>query len=336
MSPDKRESVQSGDFPFLSLETSRFSRDDKLLVACSGGADSVALLIALHEAKYSCVAAHINHGTRGAQSDGDEEFVRELCARLKIPFVTKRLDFSSRAREDEMREARYDALLDWAQKYSCAAIATGHNSKDNLETVLLNWLRGAGVVGLAGIAPIRQLSPEVLLVRPLLDTTREEICGFLHARGQSWREDASNESPQYLRNRVRHELLPLLAELGRGEQQLAQQTLRASKIWREEIRFLDSLTEEALQALTLTHTENVLILDGSRFYDLPMALQRRVLRLGAFKMDEGTRDLSFVRVEEVRLQIVENKRRAVWQWKKSLLVEWTGEYSGNRIRFKRV
>lgn len=336
MELEKAIQAEREGFSLLPLDTSQLSREGKILVACSGGADSVALLLALHDAKYFCVAAHINHGMRGAQSDGDEEFVRELCARLKIPFVAKRLELPPHAGEAEMREARYGALLACARKYFCNTIATGHSANDHLETVLLNWLRGAGVVGMAGIAPVRELDGEVLLVRPLLGATRREICEFLRARGQDWREDASNQSPQYLRNRVRHELVPLLAELGHGEEPLLRQTLRASEIWREETRFLDELAQESLQALALLQEKSLLILDALKFRELPIALQRRVLRQAAFELDEETRDLGFARVEEARLHIMENKRRAVWQWRKNLLVEWTGEYSGNRIRFKRV
>lgn len=320
----------------LPLDSSHLPRSELVLVACSGGADSTALLLALHQAHYNCVAAHINHGTRGEESDGDEKAVAQLCARLDIPFAVTKFAFSPHSHEAELREARYAALLARAQEHSCTRIVTGHTANDNLETVLLNWLRGASVTGFAGIPPLRELEPGILLVRPLLHATRDQVQDFLKARGHQWREDSSNQSPQYLRNRIRRELLPLLTELGGEENRLARQTLLAAQIWRDDLKLLEIDTQEALNSLTLCNEASLLVLDGIKFRTLPLALQRRVLRTAASKVEEGMRDIAFTRVEEVRTHIAKNERHAVWQWRKNLMVEWTGEYSGNRIRFKRV
>lgn len=320
----------------LSLDVSALKREEKILVAVSGGADSTALLLALCDTEYSCLAAHVNHGTRGGESDGDENFVRALCEKLAIPFVTTKLNLLPNASEAAMRHARYAALLGWSREYSCAVVATGHTANDNLETILLNWLRGASVSGLAGISPARQLAPEVLLARPLLNATRAQIREFLVARNQNWREDSSNQNAQYLRNRVRAELLPVLAELGFDKNRLALQTRRAAQIWREDLEFLESAAREALKNCTLHDDENLLILDGEKFRGLPVALQRRVLRLGAQKLEAAAREISAQRVEEVRVHIAQNRRRAVWQWSQKLSVEWTGAHSGKRIRLRCV
>ena len=320
---------------FLPLDESHLRRDGKILVAISSGADSTALMLALSR-EYSCVGAHLNHGTRGQESDGDENFARELCAKLKIPFVSEKLNLPPNASEAAMRDARYAALLTWSREYSCAAIATGHTANDNLETILMNWLRGASVSGLAGIAPSREMEPGVLLARPLLNATRNQVREFLTARGQCWREDSSNYSAQFLRNRVRAELLPILQKLGFEENRLALQTLRASQIWRDDVEFLDSAAQATLQNCVLREDENLLILDGEKFRELPVALQRRVLRLVAQKLESNAREIGAQRVEEARLHIAQNKRRAVWQWSRNLSVEWTGDQSGNRIRFRCV
>jgi tRNA(Ile)-lysidine synthase len=320
----------------LPLDVSHLPRGEKILVACSGGADSTALLLWLCNREYSCLGAHVNHNTRGEASDGDENFVRELCAKLEVPFVTTKLNLPPGANEAVMRDARYAALLAWCREYSCAFIATGHTANDNLETILMNWLRGASVSGLAGIPPARALAAGVLLARPLLGATRAQIRDFLVARNQSWREDSSNQSARYLRNRVRNELLPMVEELGFEENRLALQTLRASQIRRDDLEFLESAATEALQHCVLHDEENLLILNGERFRNLPIALQRRVLRLGAQKMENSAREINATRVEEVRLHVTQNKRRAVWQWTKTLRTEWTGDQSGNRIRFRRV
>ncbi len=320
----------------ISLDESHLPRDEKILVAISGGADSTALLLALCERKYSCIGAHINHNTRGEESDGDEDFVRELCAKLKIPLLTTKLTLPPNANEAAMREARYAALLAWCREYSCAAIATGHSANDNLETILLNWLRGATVAGWAGISDSRELAPGVLLARPLLSATRVQIRDFLKAHKQEWREDSSNQSAQYLRNRVRNELLPVLVELGFDESRLAKQTLRASQIQRNDLEFLESAADLAFKSCSLCEEENLLVLDGLKFRELPIALQRRVLRACAQKLASEAREMSAQRIEGARVHIAQNCRRAVWQWSKSLNVEWTGEKSGNRIRFWRV
>src|SRR5690606_34385357 len=142
----------------------------------------------------------------------------------------------------------------------------------------LNWLRGASVTGFAGIPPLRELEPGIFLIRPLLDATHDQVQDFLKARGYQWREDSSNRSPQYLRNRIRYELVPLLAELGGGENRLAQQTLLAAQIWRDDLKLLEIDTKEALKTLILCNEASLLVLDGIKFCALPLALQRRVLR----------------------------------------------------------
>ncbi len=320
----------------LTLDTSHLPIGERVLVACSGGADSTALLVALQRADYQCIAAHINHGTRGEESDGDENAVAQLCAELQIPFTVRKFDFSHHAHEAELRDARYSALLDLAHTHSCRFIATGHTVNDNLETVLLNWLRGASVTGFAGIPPTRILGDDVLLVRPLIESSRDQVRQYLEAHDYQWREDSSNQSDQYLRNRVRLELLPLMAAMGSDENQLARQTLTASRILRDDLNFLEVSAQAALNDLVLVNEQNLLILDGLKFQGLPIAIQRRVLRNATQKVEENSRDMAFARIEEVREHITLNRRRAVWQWRKNLIVEWTGEHAGNRIRFKRV
>jgi tRNA(Ile)-lysidine synthase len=323
----------------LQLDFSHLPREGKLLVACSGGADSLALLLALYRTEYSYVVAHVNHGTRRAHSDEDEVFVREICAPLNIAFASTRLTFpTQKPSEAEMRHARYAALQNLAREYSCSRIATGHTASDVLETILINWLRGASVAGFAGIAPQRELESGVLLVRPMLGVTREAARDFLTSHGWQWREDASNESGEFLRNRVRHELLPVLFQLCGQEstQRLAKQSARAAQVYRNDLEFLDYAANAALENLTLKVDADLLVLDGAHLGDLPVALQRRVLRLAASHISVEARDLEMGKIEGARGHILENGRRAVWQWRKDLRVEWTGEYSGQRIRFSRV
>lgn len=184
-----------------------------VVCALSGGADSVCLLHLLSQREdISLSAAHFNHCLRGEGSDGDEEFVRDLCRELNIPLTVGRGDVSGFARsencsvEDAARTLRYRFLR--AAAPAGALIATAHNAEDNAETVLWNLIRGSGLTGLTGIPPRRDN-----IVRPLLSVSRREITAYLLQNGLPHREDPTNAETLYTRNRLRHQVLPLLREL---------------------------------------------------------------------------------------------------------------------------
>ncbi|MBV9469960.1 MAG: tRNA lysidine(34) synthetase TilS [Abitibacteriaceae bacterium] len=319
------------DWPLLPAE-------EKILVAVSGGADSMALLLVLVQAGRELVVAHVNHGLRGAESDADQAFVAAHCVSLRLPYVSERVTVACRnghANEAAARQARYESLIRQARLHSCSRIATGHTASDLLETVLMNWLRGAAIGGLSGIPPQRPLTKDILLVRPLLQATREQTRAACRQANWGWREDLSNQDPKYLRNRVRHELLPVLEHLmagGGSIERLAQQTSRASTVLREELAYLDQVAQDHLAALTLCREEQLIALDGLRFRELPPVLQRRVLRCGVQQLQGQVRDVSLEAVEKVRCHVMAKGRRKVWQWRHGMNIEWTGEMAGNRIR----
>ena len=188
-----------------------FSPGEEVICALSGGADSMAMLWCLHslqaELDIHVSAAHFNHCLRGADSEGDEEFVRSFCEAQGIVLHTGRGDAAEHARqtgksiEEAARELRYDYLL----SLPCHKLATAHHADDNGETVLQHLLRGSGLRGLLGIPPKREK-----IVRPLLCVTRERILDYLRQEGLSWREDGSNLEDDCLRNRLRHGVMPLL------------------------------------------------------------------------------------------------------------------------------
>ncbi len=192
------------------------------VVAVSGGPDSVALLRALLELRPAALltVAHLNHRLRGADSDADEAFVAALHARFGagLGWRCQRLDVAALARErgDNLesvaRQVRYDWLTDVARETGAHWVATGHTADDQAETVLHRLLRGTGLKGLCGIPARRALAPGIEVVRPLLHATRAQVLAFLEALGQDFRRDASNADLRYTRNRIRHELLPHLAE----------------------------------------------------------------------------------------------------------------------------
>lgn len=188
--------------------------DSRGLVAVSGGADSVALLHLLQRCagarRLELHAAHLDHALR-PDSPADADHVADLCARLGVPLTVRRIDVGALARggkggvEETAREARRAFLREAAQKGGCGWIALAHQRDDQAETFLLRLLRGAGTTGLAGMRAV-----DLPFVRPLLPFSREEIVAWLAQEGLAWREDPSNRNPDFVRNRVRFELLPLL------------------------------------------------------------------------------------------------------------------------------
>jgi tRNA(Ile)-lysidine synthase len=189
-------------------------RGDHVLVAVSGGPDSVALLRILvllaSEYELSLTTAHLNHGLRGAQAEKEETFVRQLCEGMRIPCICKRIDVRNLKKgmslEEISREVRYRFLYDEAQACGAGIIATGHHRDDQAETVLLNLIRGSGPEGLRGIAPVRAQR----IIRPLLRIGRDKILDFLSQEGLPYMVDESNADRRFLRNRIRNGLIPEL------------------------------------------------------------------------------------------------------------------------------
>lgn len=191
-----------------------FSSEDKILVALSGGADSVALLRLLQSLHYTCQAAHCNFHLRGEESDRDEQFVRTLCQEQNIPLYTTHFQTEEYASEKHIsiemaaRELRYAWFAEIKEKSGADVIAVAHHKDDSVETLLLNLIRGTGINGLLGIRP-----KNGAIVRPLLCLSREEILKYLNAIGQAYMTDSTNLQDEYTRNKIRLNLLPLMQEI---------------------------------------------------------------------------------------------------------------------------
>jgi tRNA(Ile)-lysidine synthase len=191
-------------------------KGERVIVALSGGPDSTALLaVFVPIAKaldLSLIVAHFNHRLRGAESDEDEDFSRDLSEKMGLPFVSGKMDQLKVKKgispEDYYRRQRYDFLNKISEDYQAQKIALGHNLQDQAETVLLNILRGSGLEGLKGFLPMR----DGKFIRPLMEISRREIISFLNETGIPYRQDSSNENKRYLRNQIRSELIPFLKE----------------------------------------------------------------------------------------------------------------------------
>lgn len=258
-----------------------FERHEHVLVAVSGGADSMALLYVLHELSrlthFKLTIAHLNHCLRGKAADEDAEFVRKTARKLSLPCVIGRAKVAQQARnarisvEMAARQARYKFLTSAARKLKTDIVATAHTADDQAETVLLKLTRGAGRRGLGGI-PRETVMHGIRIVRPLLEINRNEIIQFLHDGNISWREDESNKSMSFLRNRIRHEILPMLeTRLNPGLKRILLQT---AEILRDEDQWLDNITEIALKYCLLDKTS----LDIEKLGQIHIAAVRRVLR----------------------------------------------------------
>ena len=191
-----------------------FTREDKILVTLSGGADSVALLRLLLDMGYTCEAAHCNFHLRGDESVRDEMFVRELCLQLEVPLHVQHFQTTEEAEKRHIsiemaaRELRYAWFEQLRLQQGADVIAVAHHKDDSVETLLLNLIRGTGINGLLGIRP-----KNGNIVRPLLCLDRKEITEYLQEIGQSYVTDSTNLQDEYTRNKIRLNLLPLMQEI---------------------------------------------------------------------------------------------------------------------------
>lgn len=259
-----------------------FAEGDHLLVAVSGGPDSVALLAVLAalapSMRLTLSALHVNYGLRGEESDEDQRFVSRLCAELGVPLTCERIELSRSATargrsslQARAREARYAALRRTAAARGASKIAFGHTADDQAETLLMWMLRGSGTAGLAGIPPVR----DAIYVRPLLDVSRAEVLAYLKAKGLTFRTDSSNERPVYRRNQIRREVLPLLKRLNPS---IVETLARQAAILRDEDACLERWVAEWMGRHVSTATDRSATVPRAALLDLPVALQRRVIR----------------------------------------------------------
>ncbi len=249
-------------------------KSDRVLVAVSGGADSTALLDALARWKGNLCVAHLNHQLRGEESDADEAFVYNLAQALKIEALIERKEVSAEAEgknlEAVARQIRYDFLLKAAQASQSRFIFTGHSRDDQVETLLMRLLRGTGAAGLHGIHQSRNLSEEITLMRPMLNISRAEILAHCEHYKLGFRSDSSNDSLDFTRNRIRHELIP---ELQKYNPLFGETFMHTAEQISADDDYLNSEVEKILPALL---RENALLI--APLIALPTALRRRVIR----------------------------------------------------------
>ena len=283
---------------------SMFERGQRIGVAVSGGADSVALLYLLSELASSweleLAVVHLNHCLRGLESDEDEQFVAGLAAKMALPYVHRRVDVAAEARrvranlEQMARQSRIRFFAELISGSRLHRIALGHTKDDQAETVLFRILRGAGPEGIRGILPVTKEG----LVRPLLDVRREQLRQYLTGKGVQWREDSTNHDLRRTRNRIRHVLLPELAR--NWNPRVVDALARLAQSAAEDNQYLESAVLGLMDTLWQVDGPGLVVRCKS-FQQLPAALHRRVLR-AAIRRVKGT----LLQFDRGHLEVLEN------------------------------
>ncbi len=284
---------------------------DGVLVGVSGGPDSVALLHILWNLKeemgFSLVAAHLNHRLRGEESDGDEDFVRQMASKLGVRLITASVEVGKLAErealnlEEAARRERYSFLFHTAQSLSLSKIAVGHTRSDQAETFLLRMLRGSGMRGLASIYPVK----DSIFIRPLIETSRGEIIAYLEENNLGYRVDSSNYDLSFKRNYIRGILLPLLEN--NASKNIEEILSRTAEVLREEDDFLKSYTTHLFGKLARIEDEMV-IFNVSQLMEQHLAIRRRLLREGISHLKSDTRRITFSHGEKA-LQLLNEENR---------------------------
>ena len=277
------------------------STGDVVLAAVSGGPDSVAMLHALVSLagalQVPVSAAHLNHMLRGAEANADEQYVRRLCRRFRVPCTTEKKDVARIARQTHMsieqaaRAARYEFLERVADQLNASRIAVAHTSDDQVETILLNLLRGTGSDGLAGM-PIRRER----IIRPLLEVSRADVREYCAEKGLSPRTDASNLSFKMARNRIRNQVLPLLE---REQPAIRANLLRTARVLAREAAFLTDLAQRRLGGIVLQRGPSSVVLNAARLKRADAALQGRIIREAIRYLQGVLTDIEQVHIEAV-------------------------------------
>lgn len=277
-------------------------RGHRILVAVSGGPDSVALLYALSRVSAGMDirlhVAHLNHSFRGDESDLDAEYVRELSASLGLESTIEKIDVpgvceaTRSSAEEAARHVRYEFLERTADAVGAHRIALAHTADDQIETALMNYLRGTGIDGLAGMPPVRGR-----IIRPLIEVGRTAVEDYIAENSLHPRLDSTNLQPIYTRNRIRLELLPMLRRQYSSE--IGRMILRLAELARDDSAYLNREADLALHSIALKQDDESLVLDAEALAKRPIAIKRRVTRQAIRMLKGDITDIGYVHVQSI-------------------------------------
>lgn len=292
-------------------ERQLLERDEPVVVAVSGGPDSVALLHLLHglreqgEWSLRLHVAHLNHRLRGSDADGDAAFVEALARRLGCPCTLETVDVRALAeqRPDSVeqigRQCRFEFFERVCLTSGSRTVALAHHADDNAETILHRIIRGTGLRGLSGIRAVRSIRPgsDIRIIRPLLPFRRAHIEQYLRERGLDARLDATNHSSEYTRNRIRNIVLPLLRE--KFNPQVDEALLRLAEQARGADAYLSETSERLFESLLVAHDSAQLTLHADLLARKPRVIRTQVIRHALLRLGMGEQDLSYGHLEAI-------------------------------------
>ncbi|GGD99679.1 tRNA lysidine(34) synthetase TilS [Paenibacillus nasutitermitis] len=314
----------------LAAEEQLWLPGETIIVAVSGGPDSTALLHMLSRLapaeQLTLVAAHMNHGFRGEESDREEQAVQRFAAELGVCYESVYIDMPAYIEETKMnsqaasRERRYAFLHKVAKKHSASRIALAHHADDQAETVLMRILRGTGPGGLAGI-PIKRSEKNVELIRPLLRRNKADILHYCHQWGLAYSQDSSNGKRTYVRNAIRLDALPYLAQFN---PQLSDALVRLSGLAASEDDWMERETQAAFERCIMISREGCQM-TRKALLELHVALQRRLIKLILNHVGLETSTISFDSIETIR-QAVSDRAPTTWSFDAGSGVRFVREY----------
>ncbi len=284
-------------------ELGMLGEQERILIGISGGPDSVALARVLVELRKTLGVflglAHLNHSLRGEESLRDEAFVQEFAKTQNLPLTVETRDIKSMAKEAGLsleeagRNARYDFFSRTAKTYGYTRIALGHNWDDHVELVLMNIIRGTGSRGLRGIPPIR----EGHIIRPLIQTPKVEILNYLTRTGQDFVTDSSNTDPVFLRNRIRHDLIPGLEKSFNPD--IKAGLNRLSQILSLEDDFMTEKTDQAFKRVVTKAEDTRITLSIPHLIKVHPAIANRILRRSICLVKQNLRQISHTHLQSI-------------------------------------
>ncbi len=302
-----QESLEQRVLHFIR-ENNLVSGQRRLLLAVSGGQDSVCLLHILvklqRELDIELHVAHLNHQLRGAEAKADAQYVSQLASQFGVPVNVEQRDVKAyRARqrislEEAAREVRYNFLAEVAKSIGAQRVAVGHTSDDHVETILMHLIRGTGTRGLRGLQPSSYWQSSgrgITVIRPLLPVSRQETAAYCHDHCLIPRIDTSNFSLSPLRNKIRHQLLPLLRSYN---PQVTEALLRTARIAGDDIDFLDKESARLWGRIAQRQGETIVI-NKEKFLNLPPVLQRYLIRMAIEKLLGNLKDIETRHIEEI-------------------------------------